>query len=399
VVFLAERIHKLSYAIREFVPLARSLEEKGERVLYLNIGDPLKYDFDTPGHIKKALCEAATEGYNYYTFSEGDPELREAIALKEQKWHGVDVKAENIIVTHGVSEAIDFVCSVLLNRGEKALIPTPTYPLYQTYILMFDGKPVSYRCLEENGWQPDIEDIEKKIDEKTKFIVIINPNNPTGALYEEKTLKKILDIAAEHSLVVVSDEIYDGIVFEGEFKSLAKISKDVPVIVLNGFSKTFLMTGWRLGYLYVYDPTERVEETLMEAFIKVARCRLCVTTPIQRAGVAALKGSLQHLEEMKKKLLKRRDFIYKRVNEIEGLEAVKPKAAFYIFPKISERVGIKDDREFVKKLLLEEKVLVVHGSGFGDGCKGHFRAVFLPPEEVLEEAFERIERFLKRQMK
>jgi len=393
---LASRLTKINYAIREFVPLAKELEKKGEKILYLNIGDPLKYDFDTPEHIKKALFKAVLEGHNYYTISEGDEELREAIAEKERKWHGVDLNEKDIIVTHGVSEAINFVCAVLLNPGDNALIPEPSYPLYQTYVYVYGATPIGYKCSEENGWQPDLDDLRRKINSKTRFIVVINPNNPTGALYEEKTLREILDLASEYSLMVISDEIYDGIVYEGVFKSLASLTKDTPVIVLNGFSKTFLMTGWRLGYIYMKDPSERIIEDLRQAFIKMARCRLCVSTPIQKAGIAALRGPLTHLEQMVSKLRRRRDYIYKRINEIDGLSSVEPKSAFYIFPRIVGDLEVRDDREFTRRLLVEEKVLVVHGSGFGEVGRSHFRAVFLPPLEILEEALDRIERFIKR---
>jgi len=396
---IAERIFHIRYAIRELVPLAKQLEARGEKIIYLNIGDPLKYDFDTPGHIKEALHKAVLEKHNYYSLSQGDPELREAIAYKEKTWHGVEIDPSDIVVTQGVSEAIGFVCAVLLNPGDELLVPEPSYPLYNVYPQLYGAKSVVYQCSEENDWQPDIDDIREKITGKTKGIVIINPNNPTGALYEEKTVKEILDVAAEHSLVVISDEIYDGIVFEGTFKSTASLTKDTPVIVLNGFSKTFLMTGWRLGYLYIRDPTEKYREDLLQAFIKMARCRLCAATPIQKAAVAALRGPLDHLTEMIKKLKERRDYVFKRIKENSYLSSVKPKSAFYIFPRIDVQGTWKNDRDFAEKLLLEEKVLIVHGSGFGKVGKNHFRAVFLPPTPILEEAFNRIEAFIKKHKK
>lgn len=396
---IAERISYIKYAIRELVPLAKQLEARGEKIIYLNIGDPLKYDFDTPKHVKEALYKAVIEKHNYYSLSQGDPELREAIAYKEKTWHGVEVDPSDIVVTQGVSEAIGFVCATLLNPGDELLVPEPSYPLYNVYPQLYGAKSTVYKCSEDNGWQPDIDDIKKKITERTKGIVIINPNNPTGALYEEKTVKEILDIAAEHSLIVISDEIYDGIVFEGKFKSTASLTKDTPVIVLNGFSKTFLMTGWRLGYLYVHDPTGRYKDILLQAFIKMARCRLCAATPIQKAAAVALKGPLDHLTEMVARLRERRDYIYKRIEESDYLSAVKPKSAFYIFPKINVKGDWKNDKEFAEKLLIEEKVLIVHGSGFGKTGENHFRAVFLPPLNTLEEAFNRIEAFIRKHKK
>ena len=376
------------------MPIARKLEEKGEKVIYLNIGDPLKYDFQPPEHVMKALYEAVKEGYNYYSLSEGEKELREAIVEKEKKWNKVDLKPENILVTQGVSEAINFLSAILLDPGDEILIPEPAYPLYLSMPGLYDARVVKYSCTEENEWNPDVDDIATKITPKTRAIVVINPNNPTGAVYSEKTIKRILDLAAEHDIPVISDEIYDGIVFEGEFKSTASLSKDTLVIGLNGFSKTFLMTGWRLGYLYIYDPIGKYEDELRNAVIKMARTRLSASTPVQRAAIAALRGPLDHLKQMVAKLRERREYVYKRLKEIEGFETVKPKAAFYIFPRIPVNKW-KDDRDFTLKLLLEKKVLVVHGSGFGDSNKNHIRIVFLPPVDILEEAFNRIEEFVK----
>ena len=391
---VADRIGLISYAIRELVPLAREMERKGEKVIYLNIGDPLKYDFDTPHHIKEALYEGTLKGYNYYSVSEGLDELREAIAYKEKKFNGVDITAEEVIVTQGVSEAIAFIAATLLNSGDEILVPDPTYPLYQTYIRVFHGKPVFYGTIEENGWQPDIDDIRSKISEKTKAIVIINPNNPTGSVYDEKTEKAILDVAAEHDIIVISDEIYDRIVFDATFKSTAALSKDVPIIGLNGFSKVYLMTGWRLGYMYVYDPTQKYRDILVSALVKMARCRLSASTPVQYAGIAAIKGPQDHVKDMVAKIRRRRDYLYKRISEIDGMSSILPKGAFYIFPNIS-RIE-KDDKLFALKLLKEEKVLVVHGSGFGPSGAGHLRIVLLPPIELLEEAMSRIEHFIKK---
>ncbi len=392
----SRRVEKLTYAIREFVPMARELERKGRKVIYLNIGDPLKYDFKLPSHVGEALYKAVKEGCNYYSPSEGDPELREAIAEKEKKFNSVDIEPEDIVVTHGVSEAINFTLSALIDEGDEALIPEPTYPLYINYVNFYGGKPVPYSCDEENGWQPKIEDLEKKVTGKTRVIVIINPNNPTGALYDEKTVKRVLEIASENNLIVASDEIYDRIILEGEFKSTASLTNETPVIGLNGFSKVYLMTGWRLGYLYIKDPTGMIKERFMEAVVNMARNRLSTVTPVQKAAVEAIKGPQNHLEEMIRKVRERRDYTYKRINEIEGLSSTKPKAAFYIFPKINAKGNWRNDKEFVKKLLLEENVLIVHGSGFGAHGENHFRAVLLPPLSILEEAFNRIEKFLEK---
>ncbi|MFQ5759249.1 MAG: aminotransferase class I/II-fold pyridoxal phosphate-dependent enzyme, partial [Candidatus Bathyarchaeia archaeon] len=256
--------------------------------------------------------------------------------------------------------------------------------------------PVFYRTVEENGWQPDIDDIRAKITDKTRGIVVINPNNPCGALYDEKVLKEVVDLAGEHEILLMSDEIYDRIVYEKKFFSLSHIAKDVPVLGLNGFSKCYLMTGWRMGYMYFYDPEEKLTD-LRENVEKEARIRLCCNTPVQKAAVEALRGPQDHIEEMVEKLRKRRDYSWKRLNEIDGISCARPEGAFYVFPKV-HGIGSrwKDDFEFVRQLLERTQVLLVHGSGFGITYGSeHFRGVFLPKVEVLETAFDRLERFMK----
>ncbi|MEM2574695.1 MAG: aminotransferase class I/II-fold pyridoxal phosphate-dependent enzyme, partial [Candidatus Jordarchaeales archaeon] len=248
------------------------------------------------------------------------------------------------------------------------------------------------RCMEEEGWKPDIDDIRSKVGEKVRGIVLINPNNPSGAVYSEKTVKEIIDVAGEHGIPVISDEIYDQIVYDGSFKSTASISYDVPVIGLNGLSKTYLITGWRLGYVYFYDP-EGVLDGLKEGVKKMARMRLSVNTPAQVAGVAALNGSREHIKELVSSLRERRDYSFKRLNELTGVYCEKPQGAFYIFPKLNLEKWKRDD-EFVVELLKSKGVLLVSGSGFGEMGRGHVRIVFLPPMEVLEEAFNKIEEFI-----
>ena len=394
---IASRAAAIEYAIRDVVVHARELERAGRKVIYLNIGDPLKFDFDTPEHIKEALYRAVREGRNWYGPSEGLPELREAICEKEKRFNGVDIAPEDVVITTGVSEAINFLFGALLEAGDQVLVPGPTYPPYISYARFYGAEPVPYRTIEEEGWAPDIDDMRSKLTERTKLIVIINPNNPCGAVYGPGVVKEILDLAGEHGLPVASDEIYDRIVFEGRFRSTASLADDVPVIGLNGFSKVYLMTGWRLGYMYFRDG-EGALAGLREAVIKMARIRLCANTPVQAAAVEAIRGPQEHVKEMVEKLRERRDIAHKRLNEIEGLSAARPEGAFYIFPKV-EGVGSrwKSDKEFVLQLLRETGVLVVHGSGFCEEFgSGHFRAVFLPPPEVLEEALDRMEGFMRK---
>lgn len=388
----------ISYAIREVMVPARELEKKGIDIIKLNIGDPIAYDFDTPQHIKDALYEAALEGYNGYAPSEGYLELREEIAKREKRRNNMDYSPDDIIVTTGVTEALQLFLAATLNEGDELLVPGPTYAPYNLITSFYGAKPVPYATLEDEQWKPDADDIRKKISDKTKGIVIINPNNPTGALYDSKIIKEIVDIAAEHEIVIISDEIYDDIVFEGKQHATATIAKDVPIITFNGFSKVYLVPGWRMGYAIFNNPNGELDG-IKNAFLRIARSRLCANSVAQRAMIAALRGSQEHINEMVSKLRKRRDFAYKRINEIPGLSTAKPQGAFYIFPKIEEMIW-KDDKDFVLDLLKNAHVLVVHGSGF---CPvygvDHFRAVILPPINTMEEAFNRIETFMKERLR
>ncbi len=386
------RAKRIEYAIRDVVVPARKLEKEGHKILKLNIGDPIKYDWRTPEFIREAASKAVLESRSEYSPSEGIPELREEIAKKEKKY-GVDIGEEDVVVTTGVTEALMLIFGGLLNPGDEVLVPGPTYPPYITYPLFYDGVPVSYRTVEEDGWQPDVEDIRKKITPKTKAIAVINPNNPTGALYSRKTLQEIMDIAAENDLLVISDEIYDKIIYEGEFISPLSVAKDVPAIVLNGISKVYLAPGWRIGYLAIRDCDGKLDE-LRDAILRQARARLCPNTPLQYGYLAALRSGDPHIQEMIRKLKERRDFAAKYINEeIDGMEVVSPKGAFYMFPRVD---NCDDDKKFVLSLLHQKHVLVVHGSGF---CpiygKGHIRIVNLPPVDYLEEALSRIGEFMR----
>ena len=393
---VTKRVQTIEYAIRDVVRYAKELEKKGKEIIYLNIGDPVKFDFDTPEHIKQALVQAVEEGFNGYSPSEGIPDLREAICEKEKRVNRIDILPENVIISTGVSEGIQMTMGALVEKGKQILVPGPAYPPYVSYAKFFDGNPVSYRTSEERKWQPDLDDIRSKITDKTWAIVVINPNNPCGALYEEKTVKAIADLAGEHDIPLISDEMYDQIVYEKKFVSTSYVAKDVPVIGLNGFSKAYLMTGWRLGYVYFHGQEDKKLKELRECVTKEARIRLSANTPVKKAAVEALRGPQDHIYSMVKKLRGRRDYSYKRLKEINGISCIKPEGALYFFPKVNE-IGSrwKNDVEFVRSLLEKTGILFVHGSGFGATYgSGHFRGVFLPSIETLERAFYQLEHFM-----
>ena len=396
----AKRSQGISYAIREVVVPAKKLEKKGVKILHLNIGDPNKYDFDTPQHMKDALYEAAEKNFNGYAPSEGYPELLDAIFDREKRRNNVSYSTDDLCVTTGVTEALHMLLNASLDPNDEILLPGPTYPQYTLISRVVDALPIPYKCNEEDGWHPDVDSIRKKMSNRVKGIVIINPNNPTGALYSKKVIKEIIDIAGEYHVPIISDEIYDDLVFDKKQYATASLAKDVPVITLNGFSKVYLVPGWRLGYIAFHHNGDLDE--IQDAFMRMARSRLCANSICQKACIAALKGPQDHIPKVNDKLRKRRDFSYKRLNEIEGISTAKPEGAFYIFPKIdamSEGIW-KDDKEFVLDLLHENHVLVVHGSGFCSTYgKNHFRAVILPQMETLEQAFDNIEEFMKKRLK
>lgn len=393
---IADRMKGVEYAIRDIVLYAKELEKKGKKILYLNIGDPVFYDFKTPEHIKDALIDAVKSDKNYYPQSEGVEELRDSIAEREQR-KGMNISGDDVVITNGVSEGIYMLMASIIDANDEMLVPGPCYPPYSSYVRLFGGRPIEYRCSPENNWMPDIDDLKSKINDKTVGIVVINPNNPTGAVYDHTILREIADIAASNNLYLVCDEIYDRIVFDDRFDSIASIARDVPLIMLNGFSKVYLMTGWRLGYLCMND---KVDNDLKRELPKLARLRVSSNMPVQYAALEALRDDA-HIKDMVNRLRARRDYIVKRLDSINGLEAVKPRGAFYIFPKIDLSIGKwQNDLEFVKELVAESGVLTVNGSGFGrEYGSGYFRIVYLPPMDILEEAMDRLEEFMSRRSK
>jgi len=391
------RARNIEYAIRDIIAHTEHLVQAGKKLYCLNIGDPGAFDFPTPEHVKQALCKAVEEDDSYYSPSEGLPELREAIAKKEKRVNGVDLSADDVLVTDGISEGIEMTLAALVDVGDEILFPGPTYPPYISYAKFFGGTPVSYETVEEEGWQPNVDDLRSKVSDKTRALVITNPNNPTGAVYGKKVVKQMLEIAGEHDLLVISDEIYDRLTFTEDFASTAYLAKEIPVVGLNGFSKVYRMTGYRLGYVYFKAQGNQLSE-LKQAIEKECRIRICANTPVQKAGVAALNGPQDDIKDYVVKLRERGEHAWKRLNEIDGISCARPEGAFYVFPKIHD-IGSrwKTDLDFVLHLLEETGVLTVNGSGFDPiyGA-GHFRAVTLPSIEIQEEAFNLLERFMKK---
>lgn len=387
---ISKKVAGVEYAIRDIVVAARKLEKQGRKVDYLNIGDPVQFGFQPPDNVKEALIKAIRDNENYYAPSEGIPELREAISLKEKK-KGLNVLSDDILVTNGVSEGLDMVISSIVEDGDEVLLPGPYYPPYASYVRLHGGIPVEFAVDLENS-TPDIEDIRKKITNKTVAICLISPNNPTGVVFNEKSLKQLVDVANEHNLYIICDEIYDQIVFDEKFTGIGNAANDSPVIVLNGFSKVHLMSGWRIGYV-AFNHSSKLD-SIRENLPKLARVRISTNLPIQYAALESLRGPQEYIGKFVSDLKKRRDLVIKRLNSIPGLSCANPRGAFYAFPKI-ENNRFKTDEEFVLNLLDSTGVLTVHGSGFGKQYgSGHFRIVFLPSLETLDSALDKIENFM-----
>ena len=390
----------MNYAIREVTVPAAEAAKAGKKLLSLNIGDPNKWDFETPEYFKATLRAAVDEVDNGYGDSQGNLDLREAIVDREYEKHGVRITSDDVYVTAGVSECINMLMGTFLEPGDEVLVPGPGYPSYAQYINFYEGSVVPYRMIEEEDWRPDVDMIRKRITDKTKALVVINPNNPTGAEYEEKDLREIGDIAAEYGIPLISDEIYDKIVFDGEFYSMSKLSSDVPRIILNGFSKVNLMPGWRMGYCYFMDEDGLMDE-IRTGFMKQARARICPNVPCQAAARASLQGPQDYIVDMNRKLKERADFTYKRLNEMDLISTRRAKGALYMFPKIDLKgTPWKTDKDFVLDLIKEEGVVLVHGSGFCEEFgQNHFRTILLPPMATLEAAYDKMESFIQRRTK
>jgi aspartate/methionine/tyrosine aminotransferase len=387
---VSKKVTGVEYAIRDIVLAARKVEQKGMQVDYLNIGDPVQFGFQPPDNVKQALIDAINKGENYYSSSEGLLELRQEIAKKENA-KGLSISSDEILVTNGVSEGLDMVISSIVEDGDEVLLPGPYYPPYASYVRLHGGVPVEF-AVDLNNSTPDIDDIKSKITSKTVAICLISPNNPTGVVFNEKALKELVNIANQNNLYIICDEIYDQIIFDEKFVGIGEVAGDSPVIVLNGFSKVHLMSGWRIGYI-AFNQSPQLE-ALRENLPKLARVRIATSLPVQHAALESLRGPQDYINHFVTEIKKHRDLVIKRLNEMPGISCPNPKGAFYAFPKIEDnRFGT--DKEFVTKLLETKGVLTVHGSGFGEQYgSGHFRLVYLPSLEILDSAMNKIEEFV-----
>lgn len=382
----AVRTENITYAIRDILLVADEVAKTGKELLYLNIGDPNIYDFEPPRHLIEASYRAMLMNKNGYAPSSGIKEAVEAIRGEGERKGIKNIR--DVFVTHGASEAIDICLTALVNDGENVLTPTPGYPLYTAISAKLSAYENPYYLDEENGWQPDIDDIKKKINRKTKAIVLINPNNPTGSLYTKEVLLEIVELAEKHNLVIFADEIYDKLLFDQkQHISIASLNSEVPCITFGGLSKNYMVPGFRIGWGIVSGNEARLKDYL-NALNRILRSRLSANHPEQYGIKLALEGDQSHLTEAMKKLQVRRDITFEMLNAIPGISCVKPEGAFYAFPRLHTD---KSDFEFVSGLIRETGVVVVHGSGFGQvPGTHHFRAVFLPQEDILRRSYEKI---------
>ena len=387
----AQRLDYVRYAIRDLACIADEVVKKGHRVLPLNVGDPLSFGFETPSHLIDAVHKAMRDGKNGYAPSPGIPSALEAI--RHEAMHKGISSVQDVFVTNGVSETVDLCLTALLNPGENILTPCPDYPLYSAMLAKLGIELNAYFLNEADGWQPDLADIEQKINSRTRAIVLINPNNPTGSVCSRKMLENVAELARRHNLVIFADEIYDKLILDDDQQiCLAAVAPDVPVVTFGGLSKNYLAPGWRIGWGIVSGESAQVAPYI-EGIHRLLRSRLCANHPEQYAIKPALEGPQDHLPGVRQKLRTRRDLTVETCNALPHMSCVSPRGAFYAFPQLDIPEG---DDVFVKELLLQKHVLVVHGSGFGQkpGSK-HFRIVFLPDETILTKAYGAIADFMK----
>jgi len=387
----ATRLDSVKYAIRDLASVAGEIMAHGHKVVPLNIGDPNVFDFQTPPHLIEAVHQAMRDGKNGYAPSAGIKPALDAIRGEAAR-KGI-TSVQDVFVTNGVSETVDACLTALLNPGDDLLTPCPDYPLYSALLTKLGIGLNTYYLNEEDGWQPELEDIKKKITPRTRGIVLINPNNPTGSVCSRAMLEQIAELARRHNLVIFADEIYDKLILDDDEQiSIAAVAPDVPVITFGGLSKNYLVPGWRIGWGIVSGEAA-VVKNYTEGIQRLLRARLCANHPEQYAIKAALEGPQDHLIEVRNKLRSRRDLTVKWCNSTPRMSCVSPRGAFYAYPRIDIP---EPDEVFVKELIMKKHVMVVHGSGFGQkpGTK-HFRIVFLPDESTLTKAYTAIAEYIR----
>lgn len=394
----SEKLNNVCYDIRgPVLQRAREMEEDGQRIIKLNIGNPAAFGFEVPEEIQQDVIRNMSKAGGY-TDSKGLFEPRKAIMHYTQSKHIHGVTVDDIIIGNGVSELIVMAMQGLLNNGDEVLVPMPDYPLWTAAVNLASGTARHYLCDEATGWMPDLQDMESKVTPNTRGIVVINPNNPTGALYPREILLGIIEIARRHNLVIFADEIYDKVLYDGNLHtSIASLADDILFVTFNGLSKNYRTCGYRAGWL-ILSGDKKSAKDYIEGLNMLASMRLCSNVPGQLAIQTALGGyqSIDDLVAPEGRLCKQRDIAYEMLNAIPGVSCTKPQAAMYLFPRLDPEIyPIKDDQQFILDLLLEEKVLLVQGTGFNWKAPDHFRVVFLPNVDDLAEAIRRISRFLE----
>lgn len=396
-VMKSAKLANVCYDIRgPVLARARQMEEEGHRVIKLNIGNPAPFGFVAPEEIIQDVILNMQEASGY-SDSKGLFAARKAIMHYTQEKNIPGVQVEDIYIGNGVSELIVMAMNALLDAGDEVLVPTPDYPLWTAAISLSGGTATHYMCDESAGWLPDLDDIRGKINSRTRAIVIINPNNPTGALYPVELLKEIVEIARQHQLIIYADEIYDKVLYDGAtHTSIASLAEDVLCITFNGLSKNYRAAGFRAGWLVV-SGEKRHAQDYIEGLNMLASMRLCANVPAQ-FGIQTALGGYQSIDDLVApggRLCRQRDLAWRMLNDMPGVSCVKPQAAMYLFPRLDPRMyPIEDDQRFILELLEQERVLLVQGSGFNWPAPDHFRVVFLPNVDDLTEALGRVARFL-----
>ncbi len=388
----AQRVDRFTYAIRNIVVEAKKVEATGKAVRYLNIGDPNQFGFLTPPHLIEAVVKAMRDGHNGYAPSPGIAAAREAAAA-DFVARGVNVSADRVLITSGTSEGIELALTGIVDEDEEVLVPSPTYPLYTAVLAKIGARPAYYRTDHTNHWQPDLDHIKSLITPKTRALVVIDPNNPTGAIYPDAMRRSLIDLADTHGLVILADEVYGDLSYDGAVPAYAALDNDAPIISYSSLSKAYLAPGWRAGWMAV-GSSPRLDGALA-AIKKLADGRLCSPGPMQYAVTAALTGDRSHQVEFRKALRERAELTTRRMNAIPGVSCVAPRSAFYAMPKVELPPG-KSDVDFVLGLLRSKGILCVYGSGFGTAPQdGFFRIVFLASPRELDAIYDDVDAFTR----